>query len=139
MHPGCLRRRPARPGGWGCRATDALLPAGTPMADTRHNPQPGRADIAPPALRSAARSRRATHAFSSFRRRWGGALSDLQISRARDDSGGPIVVQIVYGQKSPTAISAEVSEALDLAAGKKRGFCQRGRVGPFWAAYASVV
>src|SRR5882757_10099514 len=79
------------------------------MADTRHNLQPDRADIAPPALRSTARFRRAIRAFSSFRRRWGGALSDLQISRARDDSDGPIVVQSSIWLKLPAAISAAIA------------------------------
>src|SRR5882724_908477 len=116
MHPGCLHRRPARPGGWAYHATSALLPAGTPMADTRHNPQPDRAGIAPPALRSAARFRRATHAFSSFRRRWGGALSDLQISRARDDSGGPIVVQSSIGCRYSAA--AFTTSASSVAAAR---------------------
>src|ERR1700737_4703505 len=94
MRPGCPRTRPARPGGWAYHATSDLLPADTRMADTQHNPQPDRANTAPPALQSTARFRRAIRAFSSFRRRWGGALSDLQISRARDDSDGPTVVQI---------------------------------------------
>jgi hypothetical protein len=34
-------------------------------------------------------------------------LSDLQISRARDDSDGPAVVQIVYWLKLPAAISTD--------------------------------
>jgi hypothetical protein len=36
---------------------------------------------------------------------------------------------LVNWLKSPAAISAELSEALLRAAGKKRGFCRRGIVG----------
>src|SRR3981081_3333029 len=104
MRPEYLRTHPARRGAWACHATSALLPAGTRTADTRHNPQPDRADSAPPAPRPAARFRRAIHAFSSFRRRWGGALSDLQISRARDDSDESTVVQSSIGLDLPRAV-----------------------------------